>query len=214
MVLSTIFFIEKQQWMHILSYTYTLMIMNIGKEALRNSLRDRRWTIPDTDRQTMSGAICNHLREIITPDEEVLIYCAKEPEVDTLPLIRYLIDEGIPVIVPIIQEKDTSLRLSYLEDPTCLISSTFRVPEPIGSEIPANAEDVTTGIIPLLGYDRSGGRIGYGAGYYDRFLSEHDHIRKIGIAYQCQEVTHVPTDPNDIFMDLIINEDGICFSRS
>lgn len=181
----------------------------IGKEALRNSLRDLRWSIPQDYRYKKSIDICELVKNIISSDEEVLIYCAKEPEVDTLCLINHLITEDIPVIVPIIQQDDTSLRLSYLQDPACLTTSTFRVPEPIGSEIPANPEDITTGIIPLLGFDRSGGRLGYGAGYYDRFLSDNPHIRTIGIAYACQEVNQVPTDANDIYMDLIVTEEGV-----
>jgi 5-formyltetrahydrofolate cyclo-ligase len=129
--------------------------------------------------------------------------------VQTQCLIDKLFNRDIPVIVPIIQQKDISLRLSYLEDPSCLVSSTFRVPEPVGSEIPADPADVTTAIIPILGFDKSGGRIGYGAGYYDRFLSKNTHMRNIGAAYSCQEVNQIPTDANDVLMNIIVTEDEI-----
>lgn len=140
-----------------------------------------------------------------------MVYCAKEPEVETYWFIRYLIDKKIPVIVPIIQQQDISLRLSYLEDTACLVQSTFRVPEPVGSEIPADPLDVTSAIIPMLGYDLSGGRLGYGAGYYDRFLSENLHIRTIGIAYSNQETENLPIDINDIGMDVIVTENGVLY---
>lgn len=138
-----------------------------------------------------------------------MVYCAKEPEVETYWFIRYLIKARIPVIVPIIQKENISLRLSYLEDTSNLVQSTFRVPEPIGSEIPADPCDVTSAIIPMLGFDLSGGRLGYGAGYYDRFLSENRHIRTIGLAYSCQEISLLPVDTNDIGMDVIITENEI-----
>jgi 5-formyltetrahydrofolate cyclo-ligase len=183
--------------------------MTISKEALRNILRDRRWGMSAQERMEKSKSICNHLTTVLAPEEAVLVYCAKEPEVQTNPLIRYLIESEIPTVVPIIQKEDVSLRLSYLQDPGCLIPSTFHVPEPVGAEIPANPEDITSAIIPMLGFDRGGGRLGYGAGYYDRFLSENRHIRTIGLAYACQEIPRLPTDDNDIGMNIIVTEDGV-----
>jgi 5-formyltetrahydrofolate cyclo-ligase len=149
------------------------------------------------------------LKQIIFYGEEVLVYCAKDPEVETRWLINHLISLHIPVIVPIIQKEDVSLRLSYLQDLNCLKVSTFHVPEPVGSEIAADPKLVTTAIIPLLGFDRCGGRLGYGAGYYDRFLSKNTHIKTIGIAYSCQELQSIPSDVNDVQMDIIVTEDGI-----
>ncbi|HWQ63853.1 MAG TPA: 5-formyltetrahydrofolate cyclo-ligase [Methanospirillum sp.] len=185
----------------------------IGKEVLRNILRERRWALSEQERQEKSHQICELLRDVITPGEEVLVYCAKDPEVETSSFISYLLENEIPVIVPIIQKEDVSLRLSYLQDLSCLISSTFHVPEPIGSEIPADPADVTTAIIPMLGFDRSGARLGYGAGYYDRFLSLNKHIRTIGLAYSCQEEAGLPTDANDISMMIVVTEDEIINMR-
>jgi 5-formyltetrahydrofolate cyclo-ligase len=122
-----------------------------------------------------------------------------------------LFKKGNPVVVPIIVKEDVSLRLSYLRDFSALVPSTFGVPEPIGSEIPAAAEDISTIVLPMLGFDRNGGRIGYGAGYYDRFLSKNRNLRKIGIAFACQEVDSLPVDENDIRMDYIITEEGIVY---
>ena len=185
----------------------------IGKESLREVLRDRRWSLSARDRQESSRIICRSLAELVSRNERVMVYCAKEPEVETNSFIRYLLGAGIPVIVPIIQQEDVSLRLSYLQRSECLVPSTFHVPEPVGSEIPANPADVTSAIIPMLGFDRNGGRLGYGAGYYDRFLSQNQHIRTIGIAFSCQEVHQIPLDTNDVLMDLVVTESGI-FSSS
>jgi 5-formyltetrahydrofolate cyclo-ligase len=65
----------------------------------------------------------------------------------------------------------------------------------------------------MLGFDRTGGRIGYGAGYYDRFLAKNQNVRKIGIAFACQEYDNLPADENDIPMDSVITEEGIVYSR-
>jgi 5-formyltetrahydrofolate cyclo-ligase len=163
------------------------------------------------DRLNKSQAICNHLMTIIRDDETVMAYTSKEKEVNTVPIITTLLDRKIPVIVPIIVKEDVSLRLSYLRDFAALVPSTFGVPEPIGSEIPARGEDVDTIILPMLGFDRTGGRIGYGAGYYDRFLEKFPDLRKIGIAFACQEIDSLPLDPTDVRMDHIITEEGIVY---
>ncbi|MGB4579562.1 MAG: 5-formyltetrahydrofolate cyclo-ligase, partial [Methanoculleus sp.] len=99
--------------------------------------------------------------------------------------------------------------LSYLPDPSALIPSTFDVPEPLGHELPARPEDVQVVIIPMLAFDIEGNRLGYGAGYYDRFLSRYPHVTKIGAAFSCQQTENIPTDDNDVKMDYIVTEKGV-----
>jgi 5-formyltetrahydrofolate cyclo-ligase len=183
--------------------------MREQKENVRKILRQRKEAMIPEDRLSKSHRICRHLMEIIRDGETVMVFTSKEKEVNTKPLIMTLFKKGNPVVVPIIVKEDVSLRLSYLRDFSALVPSTFGVPEPIGSEIPAAAEDIGTIVLPMLGFDRNGGRIGYGAGYYDRFLSKNRNLRKIGIAFACQEVDSLPVDENDIRMDYIITEEGI-----
>ena len=135
-----------------------------------------------------------------------MVYVPKPPEVDTMPLIRHLLQQGVRVVVPIIERETRTLRLSCLEDPDNLVISTFSVPEPIGKEIPVCGEDLEVVIVPLLAFDRAGHRLGYGAGYYDRFLSLYPRAKKIGAAFSCQEIRSVPADDNDVAMDMIVTE--------
>jgi 5-formyltetrahydrofolate cyclo-ligase len=181
------------------------------KDRVRKILRQKKEAMVPEERLEKSHRICRHLMEIIRDGETVMVFTSKEKEVNTKPLIQSLFGKGNPVVVPIIVKDDFSLRLSYLRDFSALVPSTFGVPEPIGSEIPAAAEDIGTIILPMLGFDRTGGRIGYGAGYYDRFLSKNPGLRKIGIAFACQEVESLPVDENDIQMDVIITEEGIVY---
>jgi 5-formyltetrahydrofolate cyclo-ligase len=180
--------------------------MCLDKEKIRNYLRNNRFKLSDFDQVLYSKEICNKLIKEIKIGENVLVYCSKKPEVETNTFIDYLLSKKINVIVPIIEKENVTLRLSFILTREALILSTFHVPEPIGNEIPASPEIVTTAIIPILGFDRRGGRIGYGSGYYDRFLSENPHIRKIGIAYSCQEISEIPMQDHDIRMDIIVTE--------
>ena len=185
--------------------------MRERKSAIRQILRERKDSMTPEERLEKSLQICGHLAEHIRDSETVMVYSSKEKEVNTAPLIATLLERGHPVVVPIIVKEDVSLRLSYLRDVAALVPSTFGVPEPIGSEIPATGDDVDTIVLPMLGFDRSGGRIGYGAGYYDRFMAKNRHLRKIGIAFACQECEILPVDENDIRMDCIITEDGVVY---
>ncbi len=186
--------------------------MREEKNRVRQILRDRKAALLPAERMEKSKKICHHVSACVSNGETVMAYTSKELEVNTTPLIDMLLERENPVIVPIIVKEDVSLRLSYLRDRSVLVPSTFGVPEPIGSEIPARAEEITTILLPMLGFDRTGARIGYGAGYYDRFLEKHPGLRKIGIAFACQEMGQLPVDENDIRMNCIITEDGVVFS--
>ena len=163
------------------------------------------------DRLEKSQRICRHLMEIIRDKETVMVFTSKEKEVNTRPLIMALFGKGNPVVVPIIVKEDVSLRLSYLRDFSALVPSTFGVPEPIGSEIPAHAEDIDTIILPMLGFDRAGGRIGYGAGYYDRFLSKNPACGKSGSRFPARRLGAYPSMRMTIRMDAVLTEDGIVY---
>jgi len=147
--------------------------------------------------------------EVLDDTDTVLVYVSKPQEVGTKTLIDQLTLRKKKVVVPIIEKETKTLRLSYITDTSVLVPSTFHVHEPVGNEIPAHAGDVKVVIIPMLAFDRLGNRLGYGAGYYDRFLSANLHIIRIGLAFSCLEVKEVPADANDIRMDVIITERGV-----
>jgi 5-formyltetrahydrofolate cyclo-ligase len=176
------------------------------KTLMREKARKIRDTLTPAEAESFSREICNTVRNELNGEETVLLYTSKAPEVDTRPLMECLLSEGVRVVVPIIERETRTLRLSYLDDISVLVTSTFSVPEPVGNEVPARSEDIKTVIVPMLAFDRSGHRLGYGAGYYDRFLSGNRDTKKIGIAFSCQEVPSVPADENDIPMDIIVTE--------
>jgi len=188
--------------------------MSEEKARVRDILRKRKDAMTPEERAEKSGLIARHLMLLIAEGETVMVFTSKEKEVNTRPLIEALFEQKNPVVVPIIQKEDVSLRLSYIRNMSVLVPSTFGVPEPIGNEIPAKPQDVDTIILPMLGFDRAGGRIGYGAGYYDRFLEKNPDLTKIGIAFGCQEMDGLPIDPNDVRMDLIVTEDGVVYDGS
>ncbi|MFZ0006489.1 MAG: 5-formyltetrahydrofolate cyclo-ligase [Methanoregula sp.] len=179
------------------------------KQEIRAEVKQRRLALTPQERAEKSSCICAALLSLLDGTGPVMVYIAKPPEVDTELLVSRLLVRGTRVIVPVIERETTSLRLSYLEDPSVLVESTFCVPEPVGCEIPARPDEIGIAIIPLLAFDRQGNRLGYGAGYYDRFLASHPHVKTIGVAFACQEMPEVPGEATDIRMDRILTESGI-----
>lgn len=183
--------------------------MCISKEVLRTRARAARAAIPEEIRKEFSCTICNRVVSLLDGHDPVLVYVSKPPEVETGPLITALLSRKTSVVVPIIEKEERNLRLSFLRDPSHLSVSTFSVPEPIGHELPADPAGIQTAIVPLIAFDRKGHRLGYGAGYYDRFLSRNPHMFRIGIGFSCQEVDSIPVDSRDVSMDVIVTERGI-----
>jgi 5-formyltetrahydrofolate cyclo-ligase len=182
---------------------------NHDKQLLRDRARALRSSLSPAEILEKSERICHNLMNVLDGANPLMVYVSKPMEVHTRALIVHLLAQGKTVVVPIIEKDTKTLRLSYIEDPAVLSQSTFDVSEPVGHEMPAQASDVKAVIIPMLAFDKRGNRLGYGAGYYDRFLTTHPHMTRIGIAFACQELTEIPTDPTDAGMDLIVTDTGI-----
>ncbi|HOB18579.1 MAG TPA: 5-formyltetrahydrofolate cyclo-ligase [Candidatus Methanoculleus thermohydrogenotrophicum] len=183
--------------------------MSQTKTALRLQAKEARSLLSSSQISILSRIIGRRLLDLVNGFETIMVYVSKVSEVETRDLINGLNRRGVRVVVPIIERETCSLRLSYLPDPSVLVPSTFNVPEPLSHELPARPEDVQVVIIPMLAFDAEGNRLGYGAGYYDRFLYQHPHLTKIGVAFSCQEVESIPVDNNDVKMDYIVTEKGV-----
>jgi len=182
---------------------------NSGKNRLRDEARQKKSSLTAKEIEEKSIAICARALPAVRDSAIVMVYASKNHEVATGSLIAALLGRGSRVVVPIIERYTCSLRLSYLEDPRVLVESTFSVPEPIGNEIPAEGKELRAVIVPMLAFDTRGNRLGYGAGYYDRFLAKYPGAMRIGLAFSCQETHSIPWEDDDIRMDIIITENRI-----
>ena len=133
-----------------------------------------------------------------------LVYASSPVEVDTRRFIRAALSEGKTVAVPKCIGKDmVFLTINSIDD---LVKSRFGVDEPAdGNEI-TKFED-TVCIVPALRFDRNGYRLGWGGGFYDRFLAGYSGY-SVGICYEecCGDV---PRDSYDLATDIVITENGI-----
>lgn len=138
-----------------------------------------------------------------------LIYVSTENEVGTKLLIKYLLSENKVVAVPVCKNKGIMhfIKINSIED---LTESFYGIPEPVLDEDKMITEfKNAVCIVPGVSFDRTGKRIGYGGGYYDRFLEKADNILTIGLCYESMLCDFVPSEPHDKSVDYIITEKGI-----
>lgn len=83
----------------------------------------------------------------------------------------------------------------------------YGIKEPVGNNI-CEESDIDIVIVPLIGFDEKGNRLGRGKGYYDRFLKKTKAL-KIAVGYECQKIDNLIYDENDVKMDMIITEKNI-----
>ena len=140
-------------------------------------------------------------------------YAAVRGEADPFPLMAALANQGHALCLP--QTRGDSLVFRAWKPGDPLVVGRFNIPEPDDKARERRPDLV---LVPLLAFDASGQRLGYGAGYYDRYLRaarSKKTISAIGIAYAGQELTELPHEESDEALDAVVTEAGVRrFKRS
>lgn len=150
-----------------------------------------------------------HLSEVLAGYRGVPLagYMPMRTEIDPLPAMAEAAAHG-PVGVPVIMGAATPLKFRQWEPDCTLIAGEF------GAMIPESGEWIEPEIliVPLVAFSRTGGRLGYGGGFYDRTLEQLRAKRAtlaIGFAYSAQEDANIPLEPVDQPLNLIVTENGV-----
>lgn len=141
--------------------------------------------------------------------KNVMFYVSFNDEVDTHELIKELLaDKEKNIIVPFVQKNNPILQLSEIKNFNELEPGTFGILEPRELYIREfNHKKLDLVILPGLVFDKKGCRIGYGYGYYDRFLKTlSKDVRKIGLAFELQLVDEIPKEKHDVPVDILVTE--------
>ncbi len=182
------------------------------KQDIRNKLLLNRNYLPLLERSDYSKMIMESLitHERFVNAKNLLIYVGYQSEVYTRDIIRYALQNGKRVFCPKV------LRPGYMEfypikGLSDLIPGFKGIPEPFITHkcfIPKEEEDNLM-VMPLVGFDESKKRLGYGGGFYDRYLHNYSFIPTIALGFECQKYDNLPSEPTDIMPDIIITEKNI-----
>lgn len=182
------------------------------KQDIRNKILLQRNYLPLLERSDYSKQIMDTLlqQESFLSAKKLLIYVGYQSEVSTRDIIRYALQNGKQVFCPKV------LRPGYMEfypikALSDLIPGFKGIPEPFITHkcyVPKE-EDSILMIMPLVAFDESKHRLGYGAGFYDRYLDRYHFIPTIALGYECQKYSDLPVEPTDIIPDVIITEKNV-----
>jgi 5-formyltetrahydrofolate cyclo-ligase len=170
----------------------------MDKEHMRRQLMQKRLGLSARDVQSKSQNISQSIQELINWANVKTVHCfspiAENNEVNTEYLIEHINNQYPKVRI------FTSRKVNGIWKNGELLQRGFVVTE----NLPAF--DII--FIPLLGFDSKLNRLGYGGGYYDRFLTTQPTAKKIGLCFELGKVGAVPTEVHDIPLDLVVTEAG------
>ena len=187
-------------------------VHTIRKDMRVRAMKERDALASD-ERHRLSKEIGERLRGYLLEKEYQSIHCyiSFRSEVETRECIERALQERIRVTVPIVEQIDGKKVLAHTEISKLsdLVNGHFGLQEPV-ERTPASLLSLDAVIVPLVAFDRHGTRLGYGMGFYDRFLRELPRtIERIGLAFRMQEMTDIPSLPHDEPLDTIITEQEI-----
>lgn len=173
------------------------------KQDLRAAARQKRLTLA---RKAFAGEIARHAQALQIPKDAIVGgYHALPDEADPALLLERLVELGCHIAYPRVAGKGRPLEFHRVPDGEVLAPGVFGIHEPLDiwpRAVPAIL------LVPLLAFDSSGYRLGYGGGFYDRTLALLK-VPAIGIAYAGQEVASLPSEPHDRSLDMVLTEQGI-----
>jgi 5-formyltetrahydrofolate cyclo-ligase len=182
------------------------------KQRIREEILSLRNDHPKDERERKDEEIRRLLLSLpeFRRAKRILFYVSVRGEVDTREMISESMRMGKNIAVPITEVETKSLSISELNDANKdMEPGAFGIPEP-SYPIIISPESLDLMIIPGVAFDRSGNRIGYGMGFYDRFLSGlHKDIPSIALAYGFQIVSGIPEHAGDVRVHKIVTESGV-----
>ena len=142
--------------------------------------------------------------KIISEAKSIGCYYSIGSEVRTQEIINHFLSENKSVSLPKVSQNSMSFR--RIKDLTKLEKGEYDIAEPKDTAPIEQKHDVI--LVPCVGLDNDGNRIGYGVGFYDKYL-EDKNVTKIALAYSKQIVKTIPASANDVKMDWIITEKDV-----
>jgi len=183
----------------------------MNKSTLRTKLKKQRAKMSVKEKTEQSFLIMDYIfnSDLYKNANTIFVFSGMANEINTLPLIDKAIFDKKKVALPLNFAKGI-MNAYYITDRSNLEQDTFGIMSPNAkiSEL-VDPEEIDLALVPLLGYNRHGYRIGYGAGYYDRYLPKLSaKCTKIGLAFCGQEVDDLKVTVNDYPLDMILTPDG------
>ncbi len=175
----------------------------MDKATLRRQIRDRKRAMTEEEIVSRSEKLGELFAksQIYKNAKTIYGYLPYNQEVRTIPMLERALQEGKRVAVPKVY--GNTMRFIYIEDMTQVEKGYAGIPEPIGDSPVAEDKNALV-LMPGLAFTKKGDRMGYGGGFYDRFLAEEPDHPTLALCYEFQVVENLPTEEYDIPVDTVL----------
>jgi len=190
-----------------------------SRNTLRQSLRQQRRALSAAQQHRLSNRIANHISHshLFRPAQHIACYLPNDSEVDLSPVIQRAWRMGKTCYLPVLSEgKEKRMWFAPYTANTRLKTNRYNIPEPDCHPSQWLApQQLDLVLMPLVGFDQQGNRLGMGGGYYDRsfaFLNRDFGIKKprlVGVAYQLQCCESLPFEAWDVPLNAVVTEVGL-----
>lgn len=175
----------------------------MDKKELRKKIREQKRAMTTQAIEDASRSLARQFFATSYYQNASVIYgyLPYNQEVRTVPILEQALRDGKKVAVPKVY--GDTMRFIYLEDLSQVTPSDMGIPEPV-ADSPVASDETALVLMPGLAFDRQGNRMGYGGGYYDKFLAEEPDHPTVALCYEFQMVDAIPTDDYDIPVNLVL----------
>ena len=175
----------------------------MDKKALRRSIAAQKKAMTAEQIESKSAKLTEAFlaTEAYRNANTIYGYLPYNQEVRTVPLLERALQDGKRVAVPKVYGEE--MRFLYIEDMSGIAPGSFGIPEPIADE-PVADDPRALVLMPGLAFDPAGNRMGYGGGFYDRFLCDEPNHPTVALCYDFQMLPHLQTQEHDIPVDVVI----------
>lgn len=180
--------------------------MTVDKRELRRAMSEKKRAMTAAEVESRSAMLAEKLYRTAQwrAAKAVYVYIAFNQEVRTRPIIERAWDEGKRVAVP--KEVGNGMRFIWFDRFDQLApQGAFGILEPT-EDGPVADDEAALILMPGVAFDRDGHRVGYGGGYYDRWLSEHPGHPTLALCYDFQVVKDIPSEVHDIRVDAVLSD--------
>ncbi len=183
------------------------------KDDMRDEYKRLRLEIPVEERQRRDAAVCRAAESLVSfrYAEFVLLYAATQGEIDVYSVAQTALDKGKTVLFPRCDKKTHTMKYHAVTSLDELVEDSYGIPEPPETNPVYDVEHETGSavcFVPGLVYDKAGYRLGYGKGFYDRYLSSFKGCT-IGVVYSDYILNEVPRGRFDVSVDILLTEKGV-----
>lgn len=178
-----------------------------NKKITRNTIREMRLALSEEEVLRLSKECVSKVLQFpeLLEAETVCVYMPTGNEIDTSDIIQFCLENGKRVAAPRVEGE--SMEFYYFKDASELQQGAFDIWEPIGTEKLTDEESLM--IMPGVAFDLNCNRIGYGNGFYDRYLSRHPQMTTIALAYEFQIVGKIKQEIHDVRPEMIVTESRV-----